>query len=87
MTKLFQIMGFLSGLIPLVIVLIQQFETPGFGPAKKKAILDVVGSIYDTLGISVISKEKVIGIAGAAIDIVVAFFNAIGWFKHGSDPT
>ena len=87
MTKILQIIGLLSGLIPLIVTLIQQFETPGFGPTKKKAILDVIGSLYDGLGIAVISKEKVLGIAGSVIDIAVAFFNAIGWFKKGSDPT
>ena len=72
--------------MPLVITLTQTFETPGFGAEKKKAILDIIAIIYDNLGIAVISKEKVLGIAGAAIDIAVAFFNAIGWFKHGN-PT
>ncbi len=84
MTKILQIISLFTGLLPLVIVLIQQFETPGFGAEKKKAILDVVEKLYDQLGISVISKEKVLGVCGAVIDIAVAFFNAIGWFKHGN---
>jgi len=87
MTKILEIIGLLTGLLPFVIVLIQQFETPGFGPEKKQVILDAIGSIHDQLGITVISKEKLLSIVGSFIDIAVAFFNLVGIFKHDENPT
>ncbi|GAH66269.1 unnamed protein product, partial [marine sediment metagenome] len=33
-----------------------------------------------------ITKEKLLGLAGSFIDIAVAFFNVVGWFKH-KNPT
>jgi hypothetical protein len=87
MTKILEIIGLLTGLLPFVIVLIQQFETPGFGTEKKQVILDAIGSIHDQLGITVISKEKLLSIVGSFIDIAVAFFNLVGIFKHDENPT
>ena len=84
MTQILQILGIFAGLIPVVLTLIKQFETPGFGPEKKKAVLDAIGLIYDNLGITVISKDKLLGIIGGFIDIVVAFFNVVGWFKNSN---
>ena len=84
MTKILEILGVIGGLIPVILSLIKQFETPGFGVEKKKAVLDAVGVVYDGLNITVISKEKVLGIAGSIIDIAVAFFNVVGWFKNSN---
>jgi len=86
MTKILQFIGILGAIIPLIITLIKQFETPGFGAEKKQVILDIVEGIYDNLEITFISKEKLLGIAGNFIDIAVAFFNVVGWFKH-ENPT
>ena len=86
MTQIFKILGILAGIIPLVLTLIKEFETPGFGPAKKKVILDSVELLYDQLGITYITKEKLLGVVGSFIDIAVAFFNVVGWFKN-SNPT
>ena len=86
MTKILQIVGVLGALIPLILNLIKQFETPGFGAEKKQVILDAIESIFDNLEITFISKEKLLGIAGNFIDIAVAFFNVVGWFKH-ENPT
>jgi len=66
--------------------LIKEFETPGFGAEKKQVILDSIELLYDQLEITAITKEKLLGLAGNFIDIAVAFFNVIGWFKHGN-PT
>ena len=87
MTKILEIIGLLTGLLPFVVVLIQQFETPGFGPQKKQAILNAVGEIHDQLGITMIGKDKLLGIVGSFIDIVVAFFNLVGIFKNSENPT
>jgi len=86
MTNILKILGVLGALVPLILTLIKQFETPGFGAEKKQVILDAIGSIYDSVEITFISKEKLLGIAGNFIDIAVAFFNVVGWFKK-SNPT
>jgi len=86
MTQIFKILGILAGIIPLILTLIKEFETPGFGPEKKKVILDSIALLYDQLGITYITKEKLLGVAGSFIDIAVAFFNVVGWFKH-TNPT
>ena len=84
MTKILQFIGVLGVIIPLILNLIKQFETPGFGAEKKQVILDTIAAIYDNLEITTFSKEKLLGIAGSFIDIAVAFFNVVGWFKHGN---
>jgi len=89
MTNILKLLGIIGSIIPIILVLIKEFETPGFGAEKKKVILDSIGLFYDKLAESnplPISKEKLLGIAGSFIDIAVAFFNVVGWFKHGS-PT
>jgi len=86
MTKILELIGIIGGLIPIILSLIKEFETPGFGKEKKKVILDTIELLYDKLHITAISKEKLLGLAGSFIDIAVAFFNVIGWFKHGN-PT
>jgi len=86
MGKILETIGLFAGIIPLILTLIKQFETPGFGPEKKQAVLDIIEAFYDNLNITSIEKEKVLGISETIIDIAVKFFNLIGWFKH-SDPT
>ena len=86
MAKIMEILGLLVGLIPVVVTLIKQFETPGFGAEKKQAVLDAVGLLYDSLGITAISKEKLLGLVGGLCDIVVGLFNLVGWWKN-SNPT
>ena len=86
MTKLLELIGIIGGIIPVILTLIKEFETPGFGAEKKKVILDAIGLLYDSLNITAITKEKLLGVAGAFIDIAVAFFNVVGWFKK-SNPT
>ncbi|GAH79196.1 unnamed protein product [marine sediment metagenome] len=47
--------------------------------------MDAIASFYDAIAEGntlPISKEKLLGIAGNFIDIAVAFFNVVGWFKH-----
>ena len=86
MSKILELLAVVSGIIPVVLTLIKQFETPGFGAEKKQAVLDAVGVIYDSLNLTTITKEKVLGIAGSIIDVAIGFFNAVGWFKK-SNPT
>ena len=89
MTNILKFLGLIGGIIPIILTLVKEFETPGFGAEKKKAILDAIALFYDKLAednVLPITKEKLLGIATGFIDIVVAFFNLVGWFKHGN-PT
>jgi len=89
MTKILALLGLIGGIVPIILGLVTAFETPGFGAEKKKVILDSIRLFYDKMAEEYplpISKEKLAGIASGFIDIAVAFFNLVGWFKHGS-PT
>ena len=89
MTKILAFLGLIGGMVPIILGLITAFETPGFGAEKKKVILDAIKLFYDKMAEEYplpISKEKLVGIASGFIDIAVAFFNLVGWFKHNS-PT
>jgi len=89
MTKILTLLGIIGGIIPIILNMITAFETPGFGAEKKKVILDSIKLFYDKIAEDYslpISKEKLVGIAGGFIDIAVAFFNVVGWFKK-SNPT
>ncbi|MCK4446877.1 MAG: hypothetical protein KAW56_07330 [Candidatus Marinimicrobia bacterium] len=91
MTAILKLLGFLAGIVPLILNLIKELEVPGFGPEKKKVILDSVALFYDTVsGVFPlpITKEKLLSAAGNFIDIAVAFFNLVGIFKHKTEnPT
>jgi len=84
---IFKIIGLFklfAGIVPIVLTLIKAFEVPGFGKEKKETVLEAVGLFYDKIIGTVdigFSKEKVLGIAGDFIDIVVGFFNIVGYFK------
>jgi len=85
MTSILKLLSLIGGIVPIILVLIKEFETPGFGAEKKKAILDAIALFYDKLAEGntlPITKEKLLSIAGSFIDIAVAFFNLVGWFKH-----
>jgi len=84
MAKILEILGLLVGLVPVVISLIKAVETPGFGAEKKKAVLDAIGLFYDQLGITIIAKDKLLGIVSGLCDIIVALLNVVGWFKVGN---
>jgi len=87
-----KLLGFLAGVVPLILNLIKEFEVPGFGEEKKKVVLGFVALFYDivcdTFGCLPITKEKLLSVAGSFIDIAVAFFNLVGIFKHKTEnPT
>ena len=88
MNKILEILGLITGLLPLILTLIEQFETPGFGPQKRQAVLDAIGKMYDELKITVITREKLLNIVGSIIDIAVGLFNVVGIFKKSDEnPT
>jgi len=85
MTTILKLLSLIGGIVPIILILIKEFETPGFGAEKKKAILDAIALFYDKLAEGntlPITKDKLLSIAGSFIDIAVAFFNLVGWFKH-----
>ena len=87
MTSILKLLGLIGGIVPIVLSLITAFEVPGFGAQKKKVILDAIDLFYDKVAegnVMPITKEKLSGIASGFIDIAVAFFNLVGWFKHGN---
>ena len=87
MTAILKLLGLIGGIVPIILTLIVAFETPGFGAEKKKVILDTIALFYDKVAegnVMPITKEKLLGIASGFIDIAVAFFNLVGWFKHGN---
>jgi len=89
MTSILKLLGIIGGIVPIVLTLIKEFETPGFGAEKRKVILDAIALFYDKLAEGntlPITKEKLLGLAGNFVDIAVAFFNLVGIFKHNS-PT
>ena len=88
MNKILEVLGLITGLLPLILTLIEQFETPGFGPQKRQAVLDAIGKMYDELKITVITREKLLNIVGSIIDIAVGLFNVVGIFKKSDEnPT
>jgi len=85
MTNILKLLGIIGSIVPIVLTLIKEFETPGFGAEKKKVILDSVALFYNKVAENntlPITKEKLLGLTGSFIDIAVAFFNVVGWFKH-----
>ena len=66
--------------------LVEQFEIEGNGEEKKKAVLDVIRELYDQgkdFGFEIpMQKEFVLKIADKLIDIVVNFYNVVGFFTH-----
>jgi hypothetical protein len=59
------------------------------GEAKKQAVLNILATALDLADEIIpgldLPREKVLNVAGYVIDIVVAFYNAIGVFKHSGD--
>lgn len=85
MDKVLFIIGIVVAVVKAIAELVKIFEVPGNGQTKKDAVLQVLGVIYDEAGKIAelpIAKERLLAIAGALIDIVVAVYNALGIFRH-----
>jgi hypothetical protein len=75
----------LLGVIRAVIALVQEVEVPGWGPAKKQVVLDLIAALYDANPAwQGVTKESILSLASAAIDLVVAFFHLIGRFRRSA---
>jgi hypothetical protein len=87
MDKVILVIGIIVAVVKAISELVKVFEAPGNGETKKKAVLDVLGVIYDEankIAAMPIPKERLLAIAGALIDIVVAVYNALGIFRTPS---
>lgn len=85
--KIIGVIGAIFVLIKVIPELIELFETPGFGKEKKDAVLEVLELVLTEVkkaaGLS-FDLAWVMGLAGKLIDIIVAVYNAFGFFTHRS---
>lgn len=70
---------YIPALIGIIKEAIEAVETPGYGAEKKQAVLDVVRAVLVALSIPDI--EKLMGVSGIIIDILVNVYNLVGKFK------
>jgi len=78
------IIGIIVAVAKAIAELVEIVEIPGNGEAKKKAMLDLLGAIYDETNKLValpVSRERLLAIAGSLIDVIVAIYNALGIFR------
>lgn len=69
--------GTVVGLLLAAKELIELFEVPKHGEAKKEAVLDAIGILVDLADdfFSWLPKEKILSVADTAIDLWVRFKN------------
>ena len=68
--------------IPLITELVKQFETPGFGEEKLKAVLAALAAALEGIGIRETIVAMVVKGATGMINAYVALKNIIGEFTH-----
>lgn len=71
-------------LVPNVMVLVKEIETPGNGPAKAKAVTEFILAGFDLLpdeARKAIGADKIEAFARRVIDTIVVYLNAVGIFK------
>jgi len=71
--------------IPLIVKLINEFESPGWGEEKLKAVLTALESVLRGLGIRDSIVSMIVKGATGIIDAYVALKNIIGEFVHGGE--
>ena len=69
--------------IPFLKKLIHQFESPGFGEDKLRAVLAALASMLEGLGVRESIVSMVVKGATGVINAYVALKNIIGEFAHG----
>lgn len=80
---------YLLGLIEPIRDLVRQVEQPGNGPAKKQAVLDIIDTVipFAEAGLHIeLPEDTIREFASAMIDVIVSIENAIGVFRHRSEP-
>ena len=78
--------GVIVALIKSISELVKVVEAPGNGAEKKQAVLDMISVMYDEINKVTplpFSKETILAISSAIIDIVVALYNITGIFRKG----
>ena len=84
MNRVLLIIGIIVAVAKAIAELVEIVEIPGNGEAKKEAMLDLLGAIYDETNKLValpVSRERLLAIAGSLIDVIVAIYNALGIFR------
>ena len=71
--------------VPLIRTLVEQFETPGFGAVKLKAVLEVTRSALLGFGVRESIVDWVMAGATGIINAIVALKNIVGEFTHGGE--
>lgn len=71
--------------IPAVKVLVEQFETPGWGPEKKAKVIEALKAILVGFEIRQSIVDWVTSGIGGVIDAIVALKNIIGEFSHSDE--
>jgi len=85
--KIINLVGFLFAIAIGIRDLVEMLEVPGNGEEKKRRALEILGVIYDAyceVFPCPLTKERFLAYAGAIIDIIVAFLNAVGIFRTRS---
>jgi hypothetical protein len=81
----YQILKVLLAIAPFIRVLVEQFEIPGNGEEKKKAVLAALEQVIDSLPWSVSEEvcDYALAIAGGLIDLIIGILNLLGhdWSK------
>ena len=81
------------GLLRTINEAIDMFEVPGHGPEKKRAVLSVGMTLYNTIsktlpGGAPLATDTVATLVSSLIDVVVGFRNAVGkWGDAGTEPS
>ena len=71
--------------VPLIAELVKQFESPGFGEEKLKAVLNALEAALEGFGIRESIITMIVSGATGIINAYVALKNIIGEFKHKGD--
>lgn len=77
----------ISAIMELVKLVEEEGPEDGGGKEKKSAVIKIIIAIYETLDSVVevpVPKEKVVAFADKVIEAVVAFYNAINFFRRGT---
>jgi hypothetical protein len=87
MTNILMTIALLIGIFKAVKEVVEAVEVPGNGEAKRTAVLEAVGAIYDAIpGSLPIARDAVLEFAGKVLEVWVVLNNLIGKFKKAT-PT
>ena len=70
---------------PLIELLVNSAETPGYGPEKKAIVLKGIKDALTGLNVSESIQTIVLAIAGGVIETIVFVLNITKMFRHKGD--